>query len=648
MRFRPGDYETAQRTITELNARFDAWYRTRHPEEAVIDTSDLGLLVDWKLGYGDGRLDEWTIDQLEEFLLEWCPRKVTVSGAQAARMPEGVAQAFTFLADQGLLARRSVRGDRLAAHARSLADAFVNEMTEPANFGLAKSIFGGAAFGADEPLTPERLEEMVTEFNARPFEERRALTDPAIQRYEPDLPTLGPIRLPDDDAVRASAAEAPVLAAFTSLAEYFRAPGRPLTAKGNIRLADAEALSEILGTEGLELVIGDMTFTRRSATDLPHLDHWQWWARQSGALRVRHGRLLGVEAWLRRRAKDPAAEARKACDVLMSHGALDTFVTRYHHPVYDLVDAMTSPLLGVLLTAGRPVEFSVLVDAVDHVQEATHRHSSFGDPESNRRSITRAMNVLLMLLERAGMVEQHDVTHEPTEFSQERTGGTIALTPFGVVTAVDYVRESGLDVITVGDPATMGAEDVAGLAAEQMIEPQEWSGILAAWVPHQSDPQSALRAVLDELEATDALTVAMMLPVPDDLEPDFAAVLEDISRVHGPDDVLGAVALTWLADHGRLDPERLTPETVLVSGLTTIALIAHESPESVTDALGADRPRQDVIDLIKEASRRMPPNVEALLDALAQHYPDPAVATAARKELMRLRSRLARDARRRR
>lgn len=169
MRFRPGDDESAQRTITELNARFDTWYRTRYPEEEVIDTYELGLLVDWKLGYGDGRPDEWTIDQLEEFLLEWCPRKVSVSAAHAARMPEGVAQAFTFLADQGLLARRSVHGDRLAAHARSLVDAFVNEMTEPANFGPAKSIFGGAA--------------------------------------------------------------------FTSLAEYYRAPGRPLTAKGNIRLA---------------------------------------------------------------------------------------------------------------------------------------------------------------------------------------------------------------------------------------------------------------------------------------------------------------------------------------------------------------------------------------------------------------------------
>lgn len=645
MRFRPGDHEAARRTIAELTDRYDAWYRSRHPDVEMVDVGDLGLLLDWKIGYGNGRFDEWTIDQLEEFLLEWCPRKVTVSAAQAALMPAGIAEAFAFLADQGLLSARSVRGEHLATHALSLTSEFTAEMANPANFGMAKSIFAGADLPPGESLTQEWLDALVADVNARPFEERPALRDEALEVDDPDAPIIGPVRLPDDGAVRASAASAPVLAGFASLAEYFRAPGRPLTAKGNIKLADARALSEILGTEDVEEKVGDTTFARRSTANMPHFDHWQWWAREVGALRVRNGRMVGVEAWLKRRAQDPAGQARKAFDVLVAFGPLASYVTYGRRPIMGLVDMMTSPLLGMLLAATEPVEFSILVDAVEDVRAATGQRGTFDNPEYDRRDAARVVDMLLTLLERAGVVEQHEITREQSHLAVHRTGGTITLTPFGVVTAVDHVRESGLDVITVGDPTVMTAMDVARLA---VLGPEEWPAILTEWVTHQADRQVALRSLLDVLDAAGAVLVAMLFPVPEEVEADLAAVMHQVLETHRPDDVLGAVAVTWLVDHGRLDPEGLPHDALLTSGLTTLALLAKDNPEAVPSAMGTDRPRQDHLALVREAARRMPPNVEALLDAIARHHADAAVATAARKELMRARSRQARRPRKRR
>lgn len=97
-----------------------------------------------------------------------------------------------------------------------------------------------------------------------------------------------------------------------------------------------------------------------------------------------------------------------------------------------------------------------------------------------------------------------------------------------------------------------------------------------------------------------------------------------------------------MAGHNRLDVEDLPREAVLTSAATTLGMLADDDPESVADAMGTDEEgRQDHLDLIMHASREMPRNVEALLDAIGRHHPDKVVAKAARKELIRVRSRLA-------
>lgn len=374
---------------------------------------------------------------------------------------------------------------------------------------------------------------------------------------------------------------------------------------------------------------------------MPQLDHWQWWARETGALRVRNGRMVGVEAWRKRRTKDPVDEARTAFGVLLAYGPLASYRPGTSWPTTGLVDAMVAPLLALMLAAPGPVEFAELAEAVEAAGEATGRRPTIGDREFLRDDVARTLDLLLTLLERAGVVTQHDPTFEAGRFSERRTGGFVELTPFGIVTAVEQVRESGPEVVTVGAPATTTSEEVADLAAEQAIAPDDWWALVDEWSASQPDRQAALIELLADLSDRSALLATALFPPPDKLANALEAVMRQLATAHRPDEVLGAVALTWLVRGDHLDEGRVPPDDLLTSSFTMLALLAAEDPESVPEAMGTERQRQDHVDVVREAARRMPPHVEALLTAVDRHHPDPAVAKAARKELIRVRSRLA-------
>jgi hypothetical protein len=186
---------------------FEAWLVAR-PHDAGGDPAgvagDVALALDWKWSDGDGDLGRWTTGDVAEFLLGWCPRKLSGSPADSASIPPAVAAFTSFLAARGLLAGGSSPA-ALAATASSLADEFVAAMGDPSNLGLAKSLFGAAAADGIE-ITDERgVQEWIDEFNARPFDERaRILPDSAFRAAPPvPVPATAPaLRLPRRSADR--------------------------------------------------------------------------------------------------------------------------------------------------------------------------------------------------------------------------------------------------------------------------------------------------------------------------------------------------------------------------------------------------------------------------------------------------------------
>ena len=103
MTFGADDEQAYHLRREELTGRFAEWARRECPEAEPVDVE---LLLDWKWGYGDGRLDHWDTADVEEFLLGWCPRKVAAPPDLVGSIPHSVGAYVAFLADEGLLAPR--------------------------------------------------------------------------------------------------------------------------------------------------------------------------------------------------------------------------------------------------------------------------------------------------------------------------------------------------------------------------------------------------------------------------------------------------------------------------------------------------------------------------------------------------------------
>ena len=389
----------------------DEFERWSAPFHLSIDPSDLGMLLDWKRNYGDGRLDRWTRVDEKQFLLDWCPRHLSATSEEAFGLPATIAMAMSFLTTRELLGKGSDPVESLTEYALELAPRFRREMDDPRNFGMAKTLFANLGLDPDQLGDPDALEQAMNAINALPQDERRRLTDGPAGGFgaggnDPDLvdlPPMGPVVMPAPDVLRASASASPVLIAFDALAEYFAAPGRPLTKTGNLRLADARVLVEQLGTgESLEYDHADRSYRVPSAARLPQLDHWQWWAREAGALRKQRDRLIAVKAWQQRRRADPVDAVRTAFRVLLDHGVLASYYSWLTGEVTALLDMCAPPLLMRLLNGAQPLSETV----------ATLRTlaDDAGVQEFYPGNLEHTLEQLIVLLERAGVVDHADDT----------------------------------------------------------------------------------------------------------------------------------------------------------------------------------------------------------------------------------------------
>ncbi len=639
MRFEDHDYDEAAPTIEALVALYGQWLNARKPAEDA-DPFDLQLMLDWKLGYGDGRFDIWRRSEVEEFLLQWCPRKVSMPAQWSIPMVQRVADAFLFLDDQGLLSSDGDDATKLADFARTLGPQMQVAMSNPANFGMAKGLVAGAGadFGSD--LTPDSIQQIMDDFNALPYEQRKAITDPQIGQPEP-MPTIGPVVMPSDDEVRRSAAEAPVLRQFNALADFFKAPGRRLTAKGNIRLADAGELSEILGTEPLEEVVGQRTFKKHSSEDMPDLDHWQWWAREVGALRVQKGRMVAVEAWQKRAANDPVSQARQAYEVLQSFGVYSSYRRMGLFPVERFIDETDTAVLMMLLDSSVPLQFEELTSRIAVIRKQAGIQPVLGNPELDADIVNSAIDDMLTVLERAGVIVQDQLEFSQERYRQRRVGGTVALTPFGTLMAVEQTRRSGLVVQTLDAASDLTAQRLAELAAAEMLEVEAWFSLVAQWVDEQADRVAAVRDLCEELTENEMIFSVLATELPDPLADDFATVLHHRMETHAPDDVLAAIAYRWLTTVGRLGPDETDPQREAFSELIILGFLASIEPQETIYATAQKLPPEEFAAMVSHAASIMPPYVESLLEAIGRYYSDKVVAKDARREVLRVRSRLA-------
>ena len=645
-----GDEAGFGRVQGRLLDGFGGWLRAqRRFDEAAAHgaTVDAGIALDWKFGYGDGHLGRWTTGDIAEFLLSWCPRKLSVSQADSVTIPGSIAAFTDYLAAERLLAPGSASAARLRAAATGATDEFVAAMGDPANFGLAKSIFSGALADGADPSDPAQIEEWVTRFNSLSDEERQAILPDsafgaggAAARNAPSSMALPPVPLPSPEAVQPSEAAAPVLRMFAELARFAGA-GRRLTQRGNLTMADARALVPLLGSgDVLDERIGDRTFTTRSSAELPVLHLVFTWAKKAGIVRVRHGKVLATKRGLAL-AGNPAAEFDRVLDALLAAGPLT--VGRVPGAwldwpeVDELLDSIVLHLLVPPYAGRQPVPIAKLAEMATEVVLGTFVFGRLADEHVAGRiglDVARIADALELagVLRRSGAAGQEAEAEHPV-----RSGSDVELTPAGVAAMQKRLPALGYDVPVSGLLATAAAAElVAGL---DTADPGTLAAEVDAWLDRRTPEQAAagLAAAVAELAepALQYLALAMLT----DLGPELA--VPQVRRLAEKPASRG-FALCWLADHGILDVQALyeasDPDSfaqVLFHRLVTT------EPAGMLDtlAMAGDDSRQ--ARLATELGRSPAPSAETVLEAIGAHHPVRPVAKAARKALFLRRSRAA-------
>lgn len=609
-------------TRERLVADFEQWLTQQHHEGA--DAIGLGLMLAWKQSYGDGELYRWRTADVEEFLLDYCPRKVSARPDLAARVPGGVAAAMVFLGVRGLLRAGSDTAARLSECALKCADEYLASMSDPTLFGMAKRMV--VASGALDPVfdinAPGVMDQLMTRATSAAVVSQRI--------------TVGPVVVPSDEQRRAGAAVAPALQRFQLLHEVCAAPGLKLTATGNLNRADARRLVELLDTGDVpDVAIGDRTYRLRSAADLRGLTRWVEWAVAAGVVRRYRGRLVAVASWLKA-AKDPLTAFDRIVDALQRIGPIRLdWHWEFDVELAAFIESGTGRVLAELLDADGPIEIDAICDLVTRAVRAVFRVS----PMLHGEIVARQTRDLLDRFAECGVVRVDGVITDVDDelpYLRLYRGGTVALTPPGVAVAIRLAKRFNIDVLERPDPATVTEAALIDLVA--MADQHTWVADVRAWADARGltgqDAAALLVAAL-----VDRLAEHAVLGTIEALHVAFGAAALPAIRtlLGGPHD---AVAVLWLSQLGELDHTSLDPPRLLSGAVAMLAaLLDIDGVDTMIGALGGRGEFGGPHGIIGQLWRADHPRTGEVLTAVAAHHPDQQLAKAARKSALKFNSR---------
>lgn len=493
------------------------------PEATTGLLADIEMFLDWTVTSGDGRLDSYDADDLNLYLLGWCPWEVVVPGEDLPSIVIAVRTWIEHLVVTGRWAGGPA-GEVLES-LDALVPEFIEEMIEHSRYHTGRS--AGSRTAA------------VYEF---------ADVDEVF-----DAPTASDLPMteaPDPELAERQALLAPLVHQIDVLREYL-GQGVKLTATGNPKLGDAKAMMEILATDDhWERPQGNDVRTPRSANQLPHMMFLLRVATAAGALQNDRKTLAPSPAW-----EDLGPFDR--CTSLLS-AALDVGVVsrgvEFRHgggranvfdDVNDILDDGGLHLLIPAFIAGEEHAELMVAHAIDVVRvQLEDEWPQFFNDELIDRIVERDVNHAFETFERLGMVELRDRVEQHSRYGgdSDRTGGSVRITDLGRLLIEQHSASLGYIVHHVVDLVAADAADAVLTLATSEVDPLT---IWQNWAPDK-DPVDKFDDLMDVLATASTgperlATVALLAQAPPDVRRRIEAMAD------GP---RAAYALTVL------DPER--------------------------------------------------------------------------------------------
>ena len=637
--FDPLDDSSYYASRSEILEEFTAWMTTHDgatSQRASEVANDVATALEWKWAYQDGNLASWHVSHVADYLLAWCPRQLSVLATECDGTREALGHWLRFLAAKQLLSPESDPLTSLLEAVESLRDDFIAAMGDTRYFGVAKSLFALGSEAGVDMSDPDQIGAFIERFNNLSIEERGALLPDhlfANPGAPPPTQRFAPVIVSSDREVAESLARAPILAKFRDLAAFL-AEGRRLTKKGNLTLADARVLVELLDTgDEMDPRYGNATFRTTSSDDLSGLRLIVAWAKKAGVVRVRNGKLVATKRGVGM-AKDPSREFNHVIDALFEAGplALQSWPSQWAtvKAIWGSVEDMSIDLLTVPLVMMTVIPVETLTDAATGEVLAEWRFGA--DDETIRRYVASAVDRMIDAFELGGLLTRENAldTVEGTASEESR----VALTPAGVVTVRRLLIAAGFDVPRAGEFVALSLNQLFETLHD---EDEEFvRAELLAWCRARDLAEAigdVARALADLDDPARQIEVLEVLA-----ELDVAGAAVHVRELATRPETAG-FSLAWLADRHLIEEEDLWERAGPVAFLDVLVhRILVQGPEGLLRTLalvGNDRAQCAWLD----TTWRIPsPSVLMVLTVTDQIHPSKVVRKAARKALFKRRS----------
>jgi hypothetical protein len=504
---------------------------------------------------------------------------------------------------------------------------------------MGKRLWSAAQAEGVDPSDPVAAQRFIEDFNQRPFSERDALLGPPPGAEDPTLGAgirpLPPIALPPIAELEAAAGATVWVTRLRRLVEYV-GDGRPLTDKGNLKLADGKALVDLLETgDRFDEVVGDHVFKTRSSVELAGVDLTLRVAVESGMLTRKGRRLLpGPNAgWI----DEPLSALYGMWLVLLTRIGPTQHWYRGHHYNWDWfaeeLDASLPMVLIDLYRHGRTPIDDLADDAWAHLEVVFDLEDIPTDKLAfHRELVESSLRRALDLLAELDTVRVDDVTETPAAYGgTDHSGGTVDLTPLGKW-AVQRFASQVTSAPVVGRLRERSASELLTAASDMPVV--EANAEIDAWIDHHGDGAAA--ELVDALGSVDETGRGLGFRALLRIGPAAAGAVSRLADDPG----LAPYVTVWRIDTLTGAPDEMDcagdPERyVRLLG----AVIELWGPAAAVNGWAAPAAGAGgLVSMLDRVWRVQRPETEQVLAAIGGEHPDKPIAKAARKALFKHRT----------